>query len=60
MNADQVFVFFSGKMSVSLSLFGMFPGTIILGRVSEIEAVNYLLLLFLFVFTLGFINTHTQ
>jgi hypothetical protein len=42
MNAEEVFVgFFSGKMEVSLSLFGMFPGALILGRVSEIEAENY-------------------
>jgi hypothetical protein len=39
----------------------VFPGTIILGRVSEIEAINYQIEkgLEVFVFTLRFANTHT-
>lgn len=42
MNADQVVVFFfSGKISVSLSLFGRFPRAIILEGASEIEAYFY-------------------
>ena len=37
----KCFCVFSGKIDISLSLSGMFPGTILLGRVSEIEAINY-------------------